>query len=407
MEIYMVGGAVRDTLLGLPVKDRDWVVTGVTPDEMLALGYRQVGRDFPVFLHPETHEEYALARTERKTAAGYTGFVVHAEPDVSLEEDLLRRDLTINAIAQASDGRLIDPFGGADDIQRCVLRHVSDAFSEDPLRLLRVARFAARFAALGFKVADDTLLLMRKIVVDDEAQSLVPERVWIETLRALGEQQPACYFDVLRQCGALEVIFPELDRLFGVPQTEKHHPEIDTGVHVMMALERAAELSADTRVRFAVLMHDLGKAETPEAEWPRHIAHEQRGVALVKGLCQRLRVPKEYRELAILASRFHTHCHRAAELKASTLLKTLEKLDAFRRPERFEHFLLVCEADARGRLGYESSAYPQAEIFRLALQAARKVDIKSIVAEGLNGSAVAERIHKQRIAAISSFQSTD
>ena len=407
MEIYMVGGAVRDTLLGLPVKDRDWVVTGVTPDEMLALGYRQVGRDFPVFLHPETHEEYALARTERKTAAGYTGFVVHAEPDVSLEEDLLRRDLTINAIAQASDGRLIDPFGGADDIQRCVLRHVSDAFSEDPLRLLRVARFAARFAALGFKVADDTLLLMRKIVVDDEAQSLVPERVWIETLRALGEQQPACYFDVLRQCGALEVIFPELDRLFGVPQTEKHHPEIDTGVHVMMALERAVELSADTRVRFAVLMHDLGKAETPEAEWPRHIAHEQRGVALVKGLCQRLRVPKEYRELAILASRFHTHCHRAAELKASTLLKTLEKLDAFRRPERFEHFLLVCEADARGRLGYESSAYPQAEIFRLALQAARKVDIKSIVAEGLNGSAVAERIHKQRIAAISSFQSTD
>ena len=407
MEIYMVGGAVRDTLLGLPVKDRDWVVTGATPDEMLALGYRQVGRDFPVFLHPETHEEYALARTERKTAAGYTGFVVHAEPDVSLEEDLLRRDLTINAIAQASDGRLIDPFGGADDIQRCVLRHVSDAFSEDPLRLLRVARFAARFAALGFKVADDTLLLMRKIVVDDEAQSLVPERVWIETLRALGEQQPACYFDVLRQCGALEVIFPELDRLFGVPQTEKHHPEIDTGVHVMMALERAAELSADTRVRFAVLMHDLGKAETPEAEWPRHIAHEQRGVALVKGLCQRLRVPKEYRELAILASRFHTHCHRAAELKASTLLKTLEKLDAFRRPERFEHFLLVCEADARGRLGYESSAYPQAEIFRLALQAARKVDIKSIVAEGLNGSAVAERIHKQRIAAISSFQSTD
>jgi len=403
MEIYMVGGAVRDTLLGLPIRDRDWVVTGATADEMLALGYQQVGRDFPVFLHPKTHEEYALARTERKSAPGYTGFVVHAEPDVSLEEDLQRRDLTINAIAQASDGKLIDPFGGVQDVQRCVLRHVSDAFSEDPLRLLRVARFAARFAALQFKVADETLQLMRKIVADDEAQSLVPERVWTETLRALGERQPACYFDVLRQCGALQAIFPEIDRLFGVPQTEKHHPEIDTGVHVMMALERAAELSTDTRVRFAVLMHDLGKGATPEKEWPRHIAHEQRGVALIERLCQRLRVPKEYRELAILAARFHTHCHRAAELKASTLLETLEKLDAFRRPERFEHFLLVCEADATGRLGYESAEYPQAERFRQALEVARKVDITSIVAEGLQGSVLAERIHQQRVAAISSF----
>ena len=400
MKIYLVGGAVRDKLLGLPVKDRDYVVVGATPDDMIARGFKLVGADFPVFLHPDTKCEYALARTERKTGPGYKGFSVHAAPDVTLEQDLARRDLTINAMAESEAGELIDPYGGARDLDAQVLRHVSPAFVEDPLRVLRVARFAARF---GFSVADETLTLMRELVAAGEMQHLVAERVWSELERALGSQQPWIFFEVLRGCGALAILFPELEALFGVPQPERHHPEIDTGVHTLMALQQATRLSRETRVRFAVLVHDLGKGTTPQSEWPRHIGHEERGVNLIKNLCQRFRVPTEYRELAETVSRYHLHCHRALELRADTLLKTLEGIDAFRKPERVGWFLLACEADARGRKGLEERAYPQADLLRRAHAAARAIG--SEVASGdARGAEIGAQIRARRIAAIADIR---
>lgn len=402
MNIYMVGGAVRDQLLGLPIKDRDWVVVGATPDEMLAQGYTQVGQDFPVFLHPETREEYALARTERKTAAGYRGFEVHAAPDVTLEQDLGRRDLTINAMALSPDGTLIDPFNGSEDLNRRQLRHVAEAFIEDPVRVLRVARFATRLAALGFEVADETNTLMQKIVEAGEVDALVAERVWSEIERALNEPTPATFFTTLRACGALARILPEVDALFGVPQPEQHHPEIDTGVHTMMVLDSAAKLSSDPEVRFAALCHDLGKGNTPRDKWPSHHGHEERGAKLLLSLCKRLRVPKSFREIALLVARYHTHCHRADELRPDTLLKTLEALDVFRRPDRLTQFLLACEADSRGRTGFEEAAYPQAERFALACQAASTIDIRALVEQGHSGKALANEIHATRVHAISS-----
>lgn len=400
MEIYLVGGAVRDRLLGLEPKERDWVVVGATPAEMEAQGYRQVGKDFPVFLHPETHEEYALARTERKTAPGYYGFAVHAAPDVTLEEDLLRRDLTINAIAQGADGQLIDPFNGQQDLMDKVLRHVSPAFSEDPVRILRVARFAARFAYLGFSVAPETNQLMQDIVNAGEVDALVAERVWAETERALGEQTPVRFFEVLRECGALARLFPEIDCLYGVPQPEQYHPEIDTGVHTMMVLEQAARLSPQPIVRFAALVHDLGKGTTPQDQWPKHIAHEERGVPLVEALCERLRVPRAYRELAVGVTRYHLHYHRAAELKPSTLLKMLNSLDAFRRPERFEQFILACEADSRGRPGFEDAHFEQPDILRRARDAAAAINAQDLVKQGLTGSAIGQQLDRLRAEAI-------
>ncbi len=404
MEIFLVGGAVRDKLLGLPVTDRDYVVVGAMPEAMVAKGFKPVGADFPVFLHPDTGEEYALARTERKSGRGYKGFTVHAAPDVTLEEDLRRRDLTINAMAESADGNLIDPFGGESDLRNGVLRHVSPAFAEDPVRVLRVARFAARYARWGFRVAHDTQRLMREMVESGELDHLVPERVWSELERALAEPKPSRFFDVLRGCGALARLFPEIDALYGVPQPEKHHPEIDTGVHVMMVLDQAAKLSPDTRVRFAALMHDLGKGTTSPAQWPKHFGHEQRGVALVEQLCQRYRVPNEYRELAVLVARYHGHCHRVMELRPATFVDILEAMDAFRRPERVELFVLACEADARGRAGLEDRPYPQADLFRRAFAAARALDTARIAEDSLNegerGPAVGARIREQRVAAV-------
>ncbi|MEK7666066.1 MAG: multifunctional CCA addition/repair protein [Pseudomonadota bacterium] len=393
MEIYLVGGGVRDKLLGLPVKDRDWVVVGATPEAMTALGYKIVGADFPVFLHPETKEEYALARTERKSGRGYKGFTVYAGPDVTLEQDLARRDLTINAMAEDAAGRLIDLFDGAADLKHGILRHVAPAFSEDPLRVLRVARFAARF---GYPVAHETLILMRTLVEAGEMETLVAERVWSELERALGEKQPVRFFEVLRECGALQRLLPELDALFGVPQSPEHHPEIDTGVHTLKVLAQAARLSPDARVRFAALMHDLGKGTTPPEEWPKHLGHEERSVDLVRAVCQRLRTPNEYRDLALLVARYHLHCYRAAELRDATLLETLEALDAFRRPERVEAFLLACEADFRGRTGYEERPFPQADIFRRAFAVARVVDA-AVIAAGQSGPQVGEAIRQARI----------
>jgi len=400
MQIYKVGGCVRDELLGLPVKDRDWVVVGATPQDMLAAGYKPVGKDFPVFLHPQTHEEYALARTERKTAPGYTGFAFHAAPDVSLEEDLQRRDLTINAMAQTESGELIDPYHGREDLDRRVLRHVSPAFMEDPVRILRVARFAARLAAFNFQVAEDTLQLMRNMIANGEVDALVPERVWQETVRALGEATPTRFFEVLRDCGALARLFPELDRLYGVPQPEEHHPEIDTGVHTMLVLQQAARLSNDPKIRFAALVHDLGKGITPQEEWPKHKEHEERGVPLVEALCQRLRAPNDYRDLAILVTRYHLHYHRAAEMTDIEFLDTLMGLDAFRRPQRFEEFLLACEADSRGRPGYEDQEFEQPAIFRKAYTAAAAIDAGALAKQGLQGEAIAAELARLRLAKI-------
>jgi len=400
MKTYLVGGAVRDKLLGIEPKEHDWVVVGSGPEEMLKLGYTQVGKDFPVFLHPKTKEEYALARTERKTAPGYAGFSFHAAPDVTLEEDLLRRDLTINAIAEDDDGSLIDPFNGQQDITDGVLRHVSPAFAEDPVRILRIARFAARFARFGFKVAHSTNKLMRDMVSNGEVDALVAERVWNELGTALSEDHPQAFFKVLRGCGALEKLFPEIDALYGVPQPEQHHPEIDTGVHVMMVLEQSALLSDDPRVRFAALTHDLGKGTTPEAEWPRHIGHEKRSVKLVEKLCDRLKIPNDFRALAKITAEYHTHCHRAAELKAATMLKVIEACDAFRKPEQFENYLLACTADIRGRPGYEDDSYPQADLFRRAYVVANAVSSKEIIAAGFEGAAIREEIQNKRVDAI-------
>lgn len=397
MKVYKVGGAVRDKLLGLAVADTDWVVVGATAEAMREQGYRQVGKDFPVFLHPQTNEEYALARTERKTGPGHRGFTLHADPGVTLEADLQRRDLTINAIAEAADGTLIDPYHGRADLQAGILRHISPAFAEDPLRVLRVARFAARF---DFAVADETLQLMRDIVASGELPALSPERVWAELEKTLASAHPVRGFEVLRACGALAVLLPEVDRLFGVPQPEQYHPEIDTGVHIMLVLDQAAARSDDPLVRFAALTHDLGKGTTPTARLPSHHGHEARGAKLVTALCARLRVPNTYRDLARLTAEFHTHVHRALELRAETMLKVIKACDALRRPARFARFLCACEADFHGRPGYEQRAYPQSDRFRAALAAAQAVDSRELAAQH-EGAALGKAIDSARTRAIS------
>ncbi|NNF16609.1 MAG: multifunctional CCA addition/repair protein [Gammaproteobacteria bacterium] len=400
MEVYLVGGAVRDKLLGLEVTDRDWVVVGATPDAMLAKGYRAVGRDFPVFLHPDSQEEYALARTERKTGPGYTGFEVDASATVTLEEDLERRDLTINAIAETPDGHLIDPFHGQQDLEQRVLRHVSAAFVEDPVRILRVARFAARFAGCGFSVHPETEALMSQMVANGEVDHLVPERVWAETERALAAEMPDRFFTTLRDCNALARIFPELDALYGVPQPAKWHPEIDTGVHTMMVLQQAAKLSPCATVRFAALVHDLGKATTPADLLPSHHGHEKRSVALVKKLCQRLTIPNRFRDLAVLVAAYHGTVHRCFELRQSTLLKLFQRTDAYRRPERFKDFLLACEADSRGRKGLENEPYPQTRFLRDALSAVADVSVADISDQSLTGEQIARELNARRLAAL-------
>lgn len=401
MRTYLVGGAVRDKLLERPVIDHDHVVVGARPEDMLALGYKPVGKDFPVFLHPTTGEEYALARTERKTGRGYHGFAFHADPDITLEEDLARRDLTINAIAEDEHGQLVDPYGGARDLEQRLLRHVSPAFVEDPVRLLRVARFAARFAPLGFKVADETMALLRQMVRDGEVDHLIPERVWAETRKALGEPQPSAFLRVLRDSGALAVLFPEVDALYGIPQRAEFHPEIDTGVHLEMVLDMAAKLApGDDLVGFCAFTHDLGKALTPKDELPRHVGHEHRGVAPLRSLASRLKVPTEYAELAELVCREHLNAHRAFELKPATVLKLLTALDALRRPERLQTFLNACMADKRGRLGHEQDDYPQASWLRRARDAAAAITSAPFVAQGLQGPAIGAAMEKARIHAI-------
>ena len=400
MEICLVGGAVRDELLGRRVIERDWVVVGATPADLEARGFRAVGRDFPVFLHPDTNEEYALARLERKVAPGYRGFTTDFSPTVTLEQDLARRDLTINAMAQRSDGTLVDPYGGRADLQARVLRHVSPAFVEDPVRILRVARFAARFAPHGFTVAPETLELMRRMVAAGEVDALVPERVWREIERALGEPAPRAALEVLRACGALRVIMPEVDALFGVPQRAEWHPEIDTGEHTLLTLDVAATRGASITVRFALLAHDLGKALTPRDLWPRHHGHETRGLAAIESLCARLRAPQEHRELALLAARFHTHVHRALELRAVTILDLLEQSDAFRRPARFAEFLEACECDGRGRLGFADRDYPQRARIATAHAAAIAVVLEPADRAGLAGPAIGARLRDKRLAAI-------
>jgi len=401
MRIYLVGGAVRDPLLDRAVVDRDHVVVGATPEDMLARGFRPVGKDFPVFLHPQTQEEYALARTERKTGRGYHGFAFHADPSVTLEEDLARRDLTINAMARGEDGTLVDPFGGARDLQARVLRHVSPAFVEDPVRVLRVARFAARYAPLGFRIADETLALMRRMVDDGEVDHLVAERVWQETRKALTEPAPSAFVRALRECGALRVIFPEVDALYGVPQRAEFHPEIDTGVHVEMVLDMAARLApGDDLVAFCALTHDLGKALTPADELPRHVLHEQRGVAPLQALCARLKPPVEHAALAERVCRHHLDVHRALELRASTVQRLLESLDAFRRSDRLAPFLLACTADKRGRLGFSEAPYPQADFLRTAFAAAAAITAAPFVAKGLRGPDIGAAMREARVRAI-------
>ncbi len=417
MKIYRVGGSVRDQLLGLPVKDRDWVVVGATPQDLLAQGFVPVGRDFPVFLHPQTHEEYALARTERKTAPGYRGFVVHAAPEVTLEEDLARRDLTINSIAvddhltlgsgqKNLENHLIDPYGGLRDLRARVLRHVTEAFREDPLRILRVARFAARFA--DFTVAPETLALMREMVAAGEVQHLVAERVWQELARGLMEDALQRMFEVLRACGALAVLLPELDRLWGVPQRADYHPEIDTGVHVMMVLQQAARLGAPLAVRFACLTHDLGKGTTPADVLPRHLGHEERSVALLRPVCERLKVPTEVRELAEVVAREHGHIHVSLSFSPAATVRLLERCDALRKPARFADALLACACDARGRLGFEDRPYPQRERLLQALAAAQSVDTATVAAQaaerGAQGKAIGAAVHAARVAAVAQLR---
>jgi tRNA nucleotidyltransferase (CCA-adding enzyme) len=404
MRIYLVGGAVRDKLLNRPVTDHDHVVVGARPEDMLAQGYRPVGKDFPVFLHPRTNEEYALARTERKTGHGYHGFDFQADPSVTLEEDLARRDLTINAIAQAEDGQLVDPFHGVRDLEQRLLRHVSPAFVEDPVRLLRVARFAARFAPLGFTVAPETMALMQQMVREGEVDHLVPERVWQETRKALGEAQPSAFLRVLRESGALAVLFPEVDALYGVPQRAEFHPEIDTGVHVEMVLDMAARLApGNDVVGFCALTHDLGKALTPADVLPRHLGHEHAGVAPLRRLVARLKVPTEHATLAELVCREHLNAHRAFELKPSTVLRLLSSLDALRRPERLSLFLAACAADKRGRLGHQEDAYPQAGYLQRARDAAAAVRSDALLAQGLQGPAIGEAMTAARVAAIAAL----
>lgn len=401
MQIYLVGGAVRDQLLQLPVYDRDWVVVGSSPQAMLAAGFQAVGKDFPVFLHPKTKEEHALARTERKTGVGYTGFACHYAPDVTLEEDLLRRDLTINAMAQDESGQVIDPYGGQRDLAAKVLRHVSPAFVEDPLRVLRVARFAAKLAHLGFTVAEETMQLMADIAQSGELGHLTAERVWQEWHKSLSTHHPEVFLQVLRDCGALAVVLPELDRLFGVPQPEKWHPEIDTGIHTLMVTKQAALLSDSLPVRFAAQVHDLGKGVTPPSEWPSHKLHCHTGLKVIESLCDRIRVPNEFRDLALAVCAQHSNIHRADELKPATKLKVLGLLDVWRKPERLEQVLLCCEADHRGRLGLEEKPYPQRDIFLQAYQAALSVEVQAVIRDGFQGKQIKEELDKRRIQAIS------
>ena len=404
MNIYLVGGAVRDRLLDYPVLERDWLVVGATPDDMLAQGYKPVGKDFPVFLHPQTHDEYALARTERKTAPGYKGFAVDANPAVSLEEDLLRRDLTINAMAIGEDGVLVDPYHGRQDLQNRILRHVSPAFNEDPVRILRVARFAARYAHLGFTVAEETRQLMGDMVNSGEADHLVAERVWAELVKALREATPAAFFQALKDCGALAVIFPEIEALYGVPQPPKYHPEIDTGVHSLMALTQAAKLSDKPEVRLAALLHDLGKALTKPECWPSHHGHERKGLPVLEKFCQRLRVPKAVKTLCAHVMEYHTHCHRVFELRADTLVDMLQVIGAFKPDNHLEDFLLACEADARGRTGFENCPYPQADYIKAAAQVALAVDTRQVLQTDLQGAKIGVAIQTLRNQAVNAFK---
>lgn len=404
MKTYLVGGAVRDKLLGRSVTEQDWVVVGATPESLQAQGFTPVGKDFPVFLHPHTKEEYALARTERKTGHGYAGFSFYTGEEVTLEEDLIRRDLTINAMAEDEQGNIVDPYGGQADLQQKILRHVSPAFAEDPVRILRIARFAARYHYYGFRVADETIALMQTMVNNGEVDHLVAERIWKETERALAEPNPEVFIQILRDCHALEKIFPEINSLFGVPQTATHHPEVDTGIHTLMSLQQAVKLTINTCIRFATLVHDVGKGTTPREEWPRHIAHEERSIPLVKQLCERIAAPRDYKELALMVAQWHTHCHRALELKPATVLKVLQANDAFRRPERFHQFLVCCEADARGRTGFENRDYPQADFFRRALTSAQHIDLAPLRAQGLTGQAFGDAIAHLRLEKITQLK---
>lgn len=400
MEIYLVGGAVRDKLLELPVTEKDWVVLGETPESMVKQGFRPVGKDFPVFLHPQSHDEYALARTERKTAPGYKGFTVHASPEVTLEQDLIRRDLTINAIAMTPQGQLIDPYGGQQDLENRIFRHISPAFAEDPVRILRVARFAARYGHLGFTFAEETRALMQSMVAAGEVDYLVPERVWAELFKVLKEQTPSAFFYTLKDCTALEKIFPEIHCLFGVPQPEKYHPEIDTGLHSMLCLEQAVLLSSSPEVRFAALVHDLGKGITPKENWPHHYGHEKIGLHVLEKLCSRLRVPNTFKALAMHVMQYHTHCHKVFELRASTLTDVLGVLGAFKANNTLPEFLLACEADAKGRTGFEHAPYPQAALITLAAKAAATVNTSAILNSELQGAKIGEAIHRLRIKAV-------
>ncbi|ARG96536.1 multifunctional CCA addition/repair protein [Legionella micdadei] len=397
MKVYLVGGAVRDQLLGYPVRERDWVVVGGTPQQMRQQGYQQVGRDFPVFLHPITREEYALARTERKSGQGYYGFDCNYNQNVTLEEDLLRRDLTINAMAQDENGKLVDPYRGQADLEAKLLRHVSPAFAEDPVRVLRVARFAARYHHLGFKLADETRALMYAMVKRGELKYLVAERVWQEWQRSLEEINPEVFIKILRECGALEVVLPEIEALFGVPNPKKYHPEVDSGVHSLMSLQAAAELSEDPTVRFAALVHDLGKAKTPMNEWPKHHEHEERGAEIIESLCERLRIPADYRKLAVLVARLHLNIHRLFELQPKTIVNIIEQTDAFRRPQRFENLLIACESDARG-CGNSKIDYKQGPIWRYVFTECAKVTAQHLIEQGFHGQAIKEALHQRRVA---------
>jgi tRNA nucleotidyltransferase (CCA-adding enzyme) len=406
MKIYRVGGAVRDKLLNYPSDENDWVVVGATPEKMVKLGYVPVGSDFPVFIKPDSGEEYALARTERKSGHGYQGFTFHADKEVSLEQDLVRRDLTINAMAEDADGSLIDPYGGQRDLSSKLLRHVSDAFTEDPLRVLRVARFAARYHHLGFSIAPETIDLMSSISASGELDYLVAERVWKETERALGEQSPDIYIQTLRQCGALEALFPEVERLFGVPQRADFHPEIDTGIHTLMALQQSVRTSGNSAVRFAVLVHDLGKGITPDNILPSHSGHEARGVALVESLCDRLKVPNHFRQLALAVTEYHLMCHKALQLESELIVKLLKGIGALKSSEKLEDFILCCEADARGRTGFEERDYPSADYLRTALTKIMQVSIADLVKANTDGAEIGRQLTLRRIACITELKQT-
>ena len=406
MKVYLVGGAVRDQLLGLPVKDRDWIVVGAVPATLLSLGYQQVGKDFPVFLNPKTKEEYALARTERKSSAGYTGFICDFSPTITLEQDLIRRDLTINAMAQSEDGEIIDPYGGKQDLENRILRHISPAFSEDPLRVLRVARFAARYHSLGFKIASETLSLMAELAQSEELQHLTAERVWLETEKALNEKNPEIYFETLHKTGALRVLFPEIDALYGVSNPVKHHPEVDSFIHTMLVLKQSVNLTENnpilnkSAVRFAAICHDLGKALTPQNILPHHYGHEQAGIKPTRTLCKRLKVPSYFQELAELTCEFHTHIHKAFELRAETVITLFNRFDVWRKPQRFQEFLQVCLADTRGRIGFENKDYPQIDYINQLLQAANAVDVQQVIADGFEKQEIRNELTKRRVLAV-------